>query len=106
MFGNPVEKPNRLPRCRLGLNAPINWLWSTPACFIASEDQNFLEARDLDGEIEKAFADEPNSGLLLRPDRYVAAVLPLDQISDLDSFNRQFDEKFYAQSEAVTVNSI
>jgi len=96
-FGNPTDKPDRLPQCYLGLNAAINWLWITPGSFMATKDPSIAEARDLDGEIERAFADAPGSGILLRPDHYVAAVVLVENISDSNCFNRLFDKQFYTR---------
>ena len=98
-FGNPIDKPDRLPQCYLGLNAGINWLWITPSRFMATKDSGIAEARDLDGEIEQAFSDAPGSGILLRPDHYVAAVLRVENIVDTDCFNRLFDKRYYTQLE-------
>ena len=66
---------------------------------MATKGSGIAEARDLDGEIERAFADAPGSGILLRPDHYGAAVLMVENISDADCFNRLFDKRFYAQLE-------
>ena len=52
--------------------------------------------------MERAFADAPGSGILLRPDHYVAAVLMVENISDADCFNRLFDKRFYAQLRGLT----
>ena len=98
-FGNPSNKPDQLPQCCIGLNAKINWLWITPSSYSASKNSGLAEARDLDGEIERAFANTPGSGILLRPDHYVATVLAVENISDVDCFNRLFDKQFYAQLE-------
>jgi hypothetical protein len=55
---------------------------------MATKDSGIAEARDLDGEIERAFADAPGSGILM-----------VENISDAACFNRLFDKRFYAQLE-------
>jgi hypothetical protein len=64
---------------------------------MSTKNSGIAEARDLDGEIERAFADAPGSGILLRPDHYVATVLLLENISDVNCFNRLFDKQFYTR---------
>jgi 3-(3-hydroxy-phenyl)propionate hydroxylase len=79
---DPQKTLGAMPNDLMG-KMPVKSLCILPADQIFPNTGSFDYVRDIDGGIEEALKKTATGSVLLRPDRYVAAVIPLGRESDV-----------------------
>ena len=78
----------------IGNETPISWLWVTPRNYMSRNDGNIPQVRDINGAVEKAIKGFTDYAVLLRPDHYVAALIPRNLLKDPDCFKISLEQNF------------
>ena len=90
LFGLPDEIENVFLEQKIGDCTEISWLWVTPKNVIPQDNSIIPKVRDVSGAVEKAMTGFTDSALLLRPDHYVAALIPRKDLENPDCFQNIF----------------